>query len=159
MAKFNSDYQPNKRNPRGKSKRTLILDAIRDGAMIGFKEDESLSVHENRSMAEQHLFSHVASRAFDFSDEHNSACLKLLMDKGWANVKPSSELIEFEFNASAKPHEQASQALDAAAKGLIPTDIANTFISSIASVMKIEEVTEMAAKLEEIERSLGIDNG
>lgn len=151
---FGKDSQPETR--RGKSKKTIILNAIRSESMIDFADDDSLTDVENRDRAEAAFFTHIANRAFNPSDEGSGMCLKLLADKGWSSVKPSSDYIEFDFDKDAKPHIQASQVMKATADGLIPPDIANMFVSSIASMMKIEEVTEISRRLAEIEKALGV---
>lgn len=133
---------------RGKSKKNLILDMLKAKSMLGL---ESKSTNEQ---AEQAFFHHVAESAFNLKDNNRGMCLKLLADKGWASVKPSSELIEFEFDNKAAAHIQASQVMDAAAKGLIPPDIANTFIQSIKSMIDITEHTELKDRIEALEKAL-----
>ncbi|WP_094752686.1 hypothetical protein [Psychromonas sp. CD1] len=41
---------------------------------------------------------------------------------------------------------------------LIAPDVANIFINSIASMLKIDEVTELQRRLASIEESLGVGN-
>jgi hypothetical protein len=49
--------------------------------------------------------------------------------------------------------------MKATSQGLIAPDVANMFISSISSMMKIQEATDMNRRIEEIELSLGVGNG
>lgn len=137
---------------RGKSKKNLILDMLKNKSML------DLNPKSTNDDAEQAFFHHVAISAFDLEDNNRGMCLKLLADKGWASVKPSSELIEFDFDDKALPHIQASQVMSAAARGLIPPDIANTFIQSIKSMIDIEEYTDLKERIEAIEKSLGVSN-
>jgi len=137
---------------RGKSKKNLILDMLKNKSML------DLTPKSTNDEAEQAFFHHVATTAFTIDDNNRGMCLKLLADKGWASVKPSSELIEFEFDDKALPHIQASQVMSAAARGLIPPDIANTFIQSIKSMIDIEEYTDLKERIEAIEKSLGVSN-
>ncbi|RKW71286.1 hypothetical protein, partial [Bacillus sp. L75] len=78
----------------------------------------------------------------------------LLADKGWASVKPSSEMINFNFDEDALPHIQAAQVMKAAAEGRIPPDIANTFIQSIKAMIDIEEYTDLKTRIENLEKVL-----
>ena len=133
---------------RGKSKKNLILDMLRAKAMLGLKAKST------NEQAEQAFFHHVAESAFNLEDNNRGMCLKLLADKGWASVKPSSELIEFEFDDKADPHIQAAQVMSAAARGLIPPDIANTFIQSIKSMIDIEEYTSLKERIAKLEETL-----
>ena len=131
---------------RGKSKKNLILDMLKAKSML------KLTVKSTNEEAEQAFFHHVATSAFNLDDQNRGMCLKLLADKGWASVKPSSELIEFEFDDKAEPHIQAAQVMSAAAKGLIPPDIANTFIQSIKSMIDIEEFTNLKERIMALEK-------
>ena len=131
---------------RGKSKKNLILDMLKAKSML------DLDLNSTNDEAEQAFFHHIATSAFNLEDQNRSMCLKLLADKGWASVKPSSELIEFEFDDKAAPHIQAAQVMNAASKGLIPPDIANTFIQSIKSMIDIEEFTNLKDRIIALEK-------
>ena len=48
--------------------------------------------------------------------------------------------------------------MNAISIGQIPPDIGSTLITALASVMKIEEVTDIKAKLEELEAQLCISD-
>jgi len=148
---FDKDSQPN--NRRGKSKKTLILEAIRNASLMKTNPDST------REEVELAFFSHIAEQANNVTGEHFGMCLKILADKGWSSVKPTMEHVEFEFDADVTPAAQASQVMKAASQGLIAPDIANMFIGSISSMLKIDEVTELQKRLEAIERHLGVDNG
>lgn len=65
--------------------------------------------------------------------------------------KPTMPEVEFEFDKDAKPHIQAAQVMKAAANGDIPPDVASTFINSIASMMKINEITELEERIANLE--------
>lgn len=143
---FGKEQQPDKR--RGRSKRTLILEAIKKESLMGTHPDAS---NEEVEVA---FFSHIAKRAGNPEDQNSGMCLRLLADKGWSNVKPTMEHVEFTFDETATPAAQANQVMKAASQGLIAPDVANMFISSIASLLKIEEVTELRAQVEAIKEAL-----
>ena len=67
-------------------------------------------------------------------------------------MKPTLGSVEFEFDVAATPSKQASQVMAAAARGEIAPDIANLFVSSIASMLKIDEVTELQKRIEALEK-------
>lgn len=151
---FGKDSQPS--NRRGKGKQTLILEAIKEASVLGLKGESS------KDDTEKAVFRFMAEAAFNPTADTapmSSFCLGQLMKKGWPDVKSVMPCVEFDFDENAEPAVQASQVMKAASDGLIPPDIANTFVSSIASMLKIEEVTELQKRLEAIEESLGVNNG
>tara|TARA_R110002050_G_scaffold30737_1_gene78578 strand:+ start:362 stop:832 length:471 start_codon:yes stop_codon:yes gene_type:complete len=133
---------------RGKSKKTLILDMLKARSMLSLKKTSTTDE------AEQAFFHHVAESAFNLEDGNRGMCLKLLADKGWASVKPSSELVEFEFDANDAPHVQAARVMSAAAMGRIPPDIASMFIQSIKNMIDIEEFTSLKDRIVKLEEAL-----
>ena len=134
---FTSENQPESRNGRGKSPKTKILEALKRSAKT---EDEFWDV--------------LVARALDPED---SIALKEVLARLSPTKKATMPKIEFEFDANATPSIQASQILAAASDGIIPPDVAQVFIASIASMMKIEEVTEIANRLTAIEKELGLN--
>jgi len=143
---FNTETQPG--NRRGKSNKTLILEMLREKSQLDLAKDSS------KEDAEKAFFHHVAVRAFNAEDQSSGMCLKLLSDKGWASVKPSSEMVTFTFTKGAKPFQQASEVMYAASQGEIAPDIANTFIQSIKSMVDIEENTDLKERIEKLEKAL-----
>ena len=103
---------------------------------------------------EQLFFGHIAKRACNPEDQASGMLLKLLTDKGWSSLKQTSELVNFDFDEGALPHIQATQVLKAASDGIIPPDIANTFISAIKSMIDIEEYTALKDRIEKLEAVL-----
>ncbi len=135
--------------PRGRSNRTKLLEAIREESLIG------LTPSSTQDEAEKAHFLHIAKRAYDGIDDKDSGMLlKHLGDKCWPNLKPTMENVNFDFDPSATPSVQSQQVLKAAADGIIPPDIASVFIGSIASMLKIEEVTEIKERLDKLEELL-----
>ena len=132
---FNESNQPEERTPRGKSAKTIILEALREESLMGLNENST------KDESEKAFFKHVAQRAVNPDDSNSGMCLNLLANKGWANLKPSNERVIFDFDKDSLPHIQASQVMLAASEGVIPPDIANTFIQSIKAMIDIEEYT------------------
>ena len=142
--KDNRDKMPG----RGRSNKTLILEMLREEGHLRLNKDST------KEDAEKAFFSHVATSAFNFEDQNRGMCLKLLGDKGWASVKPSSEMVAFDFTKDGKPFEQAAEVMFAASNGELAPDIANTFIQSIKSMVDIEEYTDLKERIEKLEELL-----
>jgi hypothetical protein len=153
MAKSSTTFKKGESNAgRGKSFKNKLLDVIKDEALIGANSKM------NHAELETLYLTHFARRAFDIDDAASPMLSKELLSKSYPSLKSTMPVVDFEFNESATPSIQASQILKAASDGAIPPDVAQIFISSIASMMKIEEVTEIAARLTEIEKALGLNN-
>ena len=77
---------------RGRSAKTLILEMMRDESLI------ALNPSSTKEQAEKAFLKHIAIRAFNPEDSTSGMCLSLLTNKGWPNLKPSNETVEFEFD-------------------------------------------------------------
>lgn len=133
---------------RGKSKKNIVLEALKAKGVLGLRSN---STNEN---AESAFFGEIVNVALNPEDSNRGMCLKLLADKGWASIKPSSEKVVFPFTKDAPPHVQASQVMDAVSQGLIPPDIGNTFVQSIKAMIDIEEYTNLKERIERLEALL-----
>lgn len=134
--KFSKDYQP---KGRGKSERTKILEAMK-----------------SEGTSEEEFYQLLVRRALNPEDNFGAP---ELLKRMAPLAKATLPLVEFPFDEDAKPSSQAAQILDAASNGMIPPDVAQSFISSVSSMLKIDEVTELQKRLEAIEQSLGVNNG
>ncbi len=146
---FSSSNQPPR--GRGKSFKTKLLEVIREESLIG------ASPKTTPEEAEKLYLTHFAKRAFDVDDNASGTLGKELLSKSYPSLKSTMPTVDFEFSAESTPLEQANQILKAAADGIIPPDVAQIFITSIASMMKIDEITEIANRLTAIEKELGIN--
>ena len=61
-------------------------------------------------------------------------------------------MVNFEFNPNAKPNEQANQVLQAVANSEIAPDIGQMFVSSIKSMIDIEEYTDLKDRIMALEK-------
>jgi hypothetical protein len=136
MAKFSSKNQPEGRKKRGKSERTKILDAMK-----------------RAGSSEEAFYDLLVKRALNPDDAFG---MGELLKRIAPMPKATMPLVEFEFDEKAKPIDQAAQIMKASAEGLIPPDVANIFVSSVASMLKIEEITELQKRIESIEEQLGL---
>lgn len=139
---------------RGRSNKTKILEALR------LESFESLPEDATNDQSEVAFFRHIIRRIkLGVDDKDSGMLLKFLGDKGWSSMKPTLGSVEFDFDEKAEPHEQASQVMAAAARGEISPDVAQMFVASIANMLKINEITEIRERLEQIEKQLGESNG
>jgi len=149
MAKSSTTLKKGDNLPgRGRSAKTLMLEMFKDESLL------ELSHESTKEEAEKAFLKHIAIRAFNPEDSNSGMCLSLLANKGWPNLKSSNETVEFDFDKEALPHVQAGQVMFAAANGLIPPDIANTFIQSIKAMIDIEEYTDLKERIEALEKAL-----
>ena len=118
---------------RGKSERSKLLAAM-----------------ERLGKTEEDFYDLLMVRAFD---EDDNFTFKELLNRMSPIAKATSPLITFKFDPKGTPHKQAKQALAAAANGEIPTDLANIFITSISSMLNIQEKTDFEDRLKAIENA------
>lgn len=147
---FSTENQP--QNRRGLSTKTLILNAIKRKMLIELPDNAS------NTEIEESFISHITQRALNENDSHSGMLLKLLSDKAWSNLKPSSELVNFDFDPNSKPIEQAHQVMDAVANGYINIELAKDFVNIINTTIKIQEATELEERLSVLERNLNAND-
>jgi len=126
--------------PRGKGKKSLMLEAIR--SVCG-------SEHEFLNQV-------ITIGLGDPTNEvaPNPTLLTLVLNRIEPPLKAIAPMVEFDFNSSAKPHEQATQILKAVANSQIAPDIGQMFIASIKSMIDIEEYTDLKERIERLEKAL-----
>lgn len=152
MARSSTTFKKGNDGPgRGRSFKTKILEVVREQSLIG------ASPKMAEKTAEKLYLTHFARRAFDADDMASAALSKELLNKSYPSLKSIMPLVEFDFDPQGTPKDQAVQIMKAASEGRISPDVAQIFISNIASMMKIEEVTEIANRLTAIEKELGLN--
>lgn len=145
---FSSTNQPKK---RGKGKKSLMLDAIR--ATCGTEQEflqQVVAIGVGGPV--------VVGKDEEGNDEvevkaPNPVLLNMVLNRIEPPLKATSPMIEFEFNTSSKPHEQAQQIIKAVSEGKIAPDVGNMFIQSISAMMNIQEKTDFESRLEELENA------
>ena len=149
---FSSENQPEERKPRGKGKKSLMLEAIRSvceneqeflrrvvtvglgGAEVTGKDDDGEDIVEYRPP--------------------NPMLINMVLSRIEPPLKAISSMVNFEFDDKAKPHEQAAQVLKAVADGSIAPDIGHMFVTSISSMLKIQEITDIDERLKKMESEI-----
>ena len=154
MTKNSTSITSDKRKempPRGKNKRTLIIDALRERAFQGLSEK---STAED---AEKAWFGFLIDTAIDTDEKDSALCLRLVTERGWAALKPVGEQVSFEFNKDASLSDQAAQILDAVSKGELAVDYGKQLVDAIKGLAEIIANTELKERIAEIEKKLGIE--
>ena len=136
---------------RGKNKRTLILEALRERAFKGLESDST------PEEAEKAWFGYLIDTAIDPDNKEAALCLRLVTERGWAALKPVGEQVNFEFDKDASLSDQAAQILDAVAKGDLAVDYGKQLVDAIKGLAEIIANTELKARIAEIEKRLGIE--
>lgn len=125
------------RTPRGKGKKTLMLDAIRAEYKT---EKEYLQAVVNKSL----------------TPEINPTLVSLVVNRIEPPMKSTLPKINFEFDVNLKPHEQVLQIVKATADGQIIPEAAQILINGITSVMKIKEISDLEDRIKELEGVAGV---
>ncbi len=134
---FSTDNQP---KGRGKAKKSLMLEAIK--SVCG---DEQEFLKQVVTIGLGDALNELAP---------NPALLTLVINRIEPPLKAISPMVNFEFNHKSKPHEQANQILQAVSDSQIAPDIGQMFISSIKSMIDIEEYTDLKERIEKLEELL-----
>jgi len=134
--------------PRGRSKRTLILESLKESGLL------TLSEGATSEQVEKAWFARIAEVALNDDHKDSGICKQALLDRGWSKLKPESDPVEFEFSAEATPVQNANTILESASDGLISVDDASKLLSAIKDTLAITESTELIKRLEAIEAAL-----
>lgn len=126
---FSKDSQP--KNRRGKSERTKILESFK-----------------RLSKTEDEFYDLLTAKAFTPDDQFS---FKELLSRISPVPKSTMPLYEFDFDENGTPLEKSSQVLKAMSIGRIPADVGGILINSIASMIKIQEVTDIDERLKIME--------
>lgn len=138
MAKhlFNSENQP--KNRRGKDKRQLLIAAL-----------------ERQGLSEEALYDKIVSMAVI---EGDSAMMKELIVRFSPLPKPVAPTFEVDFPDEGTAVEKIDAVIRGIATGVIPADLGKTFAEVVRVGLDVREVTELAARLERLEKMLEEQN-
>ena len=137
--------------PRGKSNKTRILNALRHESVRDLLE---LTEESTKEEAEEAFFVAVGKRAFNPEDPNAAMLIKFLGDKGWNNLKPTLDPIQFEFPVDGTATQKAFSIIEAISTGVISADVGQIIIGIIKDAVIIEEGTELKDRIEAIEKAL-----
>lgn len=108
---------------------------------------------------ENAVFAAAIRRALDDADPASAQLLSALLARVSPPLKPISSPVEFEFAEDASPADKIDALLVAVSRGAMCPDIAARITDVIAKGVEVRERTELLARMEEIERQLGITAG
>ena len=138
---------------RGKAFKTLLFEVMREESLLGLPECAT------RDQAEKAFISHAAERAFNASDPASNTVLSEFLKRTFPPLKQTQEAVSFEFPVDGTPTQKAMAVVEAISNGSIPADMGQTIISIIKDAVLIEESTDLKARIEELEKALGLANG
>ena len=138
MAKklFSSENQPP--NKRGKDKRKLLIEAL-----------------ERKGFTEETLYDTIVDMAIN---QRDTAMMKELIVRFSPLPKPVAPVFEVDFPDDGNPVEKIDAVIRGIASGIIPADIGKMFAEVIKTGLDVAEVTELAARLERLEKLLEQQN-
>jgi len=128
---FSADNQPSRR--RGKSFKTMVIDALKKN---GKTEEEFIELMVQKAIVDGGVY------------------LTELMKRYYPHNKQTYDVIEFDYDSSWTAVEKADRVMIAVSQGQMPPDVGMILIDGIAKSLGIEEVTELAKRLEAIENLL-----
>lgn len=138
MAKklFSSENQPP--NKRGKDKRKLLIEAL-----------------ERKGFTEETLYDTIVDMAIN---QRDTAMMKELIVRFSPLPKPVAPVFEVDFPDDGTPVEKIDAVIRGIASGIIPADIGKMFAEVIKTGLDVAEVTELAARLDRLEKLLEQQN-
>ena len=150
---FSSENQPAYRRPRGKDKRTILLESLM--AVVNVDEDgEYKEVVSDKYEAERLFNDQLIRRALNSRDSASMPLMKEVFDRLHPTSKATLPAIEFPFRESGTASEKIEDVQAAVANGTLPVDMGNTMVNMIVAGIKVFEVMELAERLERIEEML-----
>ena len=138
--KFSSSNQP---PPRGKSYRSVLLEALRAA---------------NSPMNEIEFVTYYINRAMTCEDAQATGMLREIFLRLNPIPKPVAPPIEFDFPADGTPVQKMDAIIKGVSTGLVPADIGKMMADILKTGLDIAEVTELAARLDRLEKLLEQQN-
>lgn len=139
---FDSERQPGERKPRGRDKRTIVLEALQ------------LELGDDCVDPEKEFYQLCVKRSLTTRDPASTMITKELLARLYPIPKPVMPSSKFEYPENASPSEKIEAIGNAIATGEIPADLGKMMVDIIMAGVKIFEVTELAERLARIEEML-----
>lgn len=133
MAKklFDSENQPANRAPRGKSFKTMVIEALK-----------------HNGMTEEQFINSLVERAI----VDGGVYLQEILKRYSPIPKQTHEPVTIEWPANGTPVQKADAVLKAMSEGQMSPDVGAIFIEAISKSLGIEELTELSKRLEALEK-------
>lgn len=130
---------------RGKSNKNRILEAMRKESFGGLTDEST------KDECEIAFYSCIVKRAANIEDKDSAMMLKFLGDKGWSNLKPTLEIVSFDFPSKGTAAQKMQSVVQAVADGIISIDVGQAMGHMIRDTVVIEEGTDLKARIEQLE--------
>ena len=129
---FSKESQPV--NKRGRTKYNKLLEAL-----------------EGAGFSEQKFYEHIVNVAMNDGD---TVILKEVLTRFCPASKPSAQEIHFEFPKDGTPVQKIDSVITGVADGEIPADLGKLVVDMIKTSLDVEEITELAQRLEKLEEMI-----
>lgn len=133
--KFTSTNQPCKT----KSYRTRLIEALKAA---------------NDPMTETEFLTYYINEAMSSEPAQAVAMLREIFLRINPVPKPVSPTVDFDFPANGTPVEKINAIANGIASGVVPVDVGKQMAEIIKTGLDVQEVTELAARLERLEKLL-----
>lgn len=137
VMKFSAEYQP---ASRGLSYRNRLIEALK---RCGLGEEEFLDA--------------FIKTAVQMSEENPAQGVQMLKEiflRISPVQKPMAPPVEFKYCKKSTPVEQIEDVIQAVSNGELPIDVASQVVSMIKIGLDVKELTELAVRLERLEKLL-----
>jgi hypothetical protein len=141
ITQFTAENQPKGRPPRGVGWRRKILEAF-----------------ERAGKTEDQFIEYIINRAFDPKDELSPRMLELLVNRLAPLNRSVFPLYKIDIPADATPADRIDAIIKAVANEELPADVANMLVAMIKVGIDVREVTELAERLEALEKLIASIN-
>lgn len=137
------------RPTRGKNKRTLILDALKEEVLC----EEGLPF-DTAEEAEEAYFRILVRRSLNVADKASGMLSKEILDRLCPTDKATLPAYKIEMREDGTAAEKIHDITTAVANGEVPPDVGNIMVNMITAAVKVEETVEMAERLARLEQML-----
>lgn len=143
------DYDVKTRRPRGKSKRTMMLEAL-----YGEVVDELGDQFESPEAAEAAYMRLLVRRSMTLADKASGMLAKEIMDRLCPADKSTMPVYQVDMPEDGTAADKIRAVTAAVAAGEVPPDVGNMMVNMITAAVKVEEVVEMSERLAKLEQLL-----
>lgn len=134
---------------RGKNKRTLILEALKEEVRC----EEGLPF-DTPEEAEAAYFRILVRRSLEVADKASGMLSKEILDRLCPTDKATLPAYKIEMREDGTAAEKIHDITTAVANGEVPPDVGNIMVNMITAAVKVEETVEMAERLARLEQML-----
>ncbi len=151
---FGEENQPGTR--RGRGKRVLLLEAIQRKLEKDHEENEGVKVRD-RDHAEELFADELVAQSYAQVRIGENTLFNEMVKRIYPQDKATNAPVYFKFPENGTPLEKFNAIMLAVSEGDIPPDIGATLANVINVGVNIQDVTELKAKIEEIEKAMKND--